>query len=294
MKVVSLATAGLLCALAGAVQAATPDVLVEGVNMPAWVTRGGRIEPLGVGARLKASDEITTAEGSRVLLRLADGSAVKLGENARFVVGAAAQKRDGANPLFQATLRVLAGAFRFTTAALAKVRSQRDVTIEFPTVTAGVRGTDLWGKAGADRDFVVLIEGKIGVKRGDEAEVAMNESRSLFDAPKGAPTPPLSQITPDLLDKYAAETEISAGSGAAQAGGRWKVTVAASESQSEALGAYDKLRGAGYAAAIAPLNRDGKTRFMVRIGNLASEKDALQLALRLKLRLGFEAASVSM
>lgn len=294
MKTSSLATATLLCALAGAVQAGSPDVLVEGVNMPAWVTRSGRMEPLGIGARLKASDEITTAEGSRVLLRLADGSAVKLGENARFVVGSTAQKRNGANPLFQATLKVLAGAFRFTTSALAKVRSERDISIQFPTVTAGVRGTDLWGKADTDRDFVVLIEGKIGVRRGDDAEVAMSEPRSLYDAPKGAPTPPLTQITPELLDKYAAETEISAGSGAAQAGGRWKVTVSASESQAEALGAYDKLRGAGYAAAIAPLNRDGKTRFVVRVANLASEKDALQLALRLKLRLGFEAASVSM
>ena len=294
MKIASLAIALLLCCLAGTLHAATPDVLVEGVNMPAWVSRDGRLAPLAIGATLKASDEITTAEGSRVLLRLADGSAVKLGENARFVVGAAAQTRNGGNPLFQATLRVITGAFRFTTSALAKVRGQRDVTVRFPTVTAGVRGTDLWGKAAAERDFVVLIEGRIGVRRGDEDEVSMSEARSLYDAPKGAPTPPLTRISPDLLAKYAAETEISAGSGAAQSGGRWKVTVAASESQSEALGAYDKLRTAGYAAAIAPLSRDGKTRFVVRIANLASERDALQLALRLKLRLGFEAASVSM
>lgn len=272
---------------------AAPDVLVEGVNMPAWVTRGGSKQPLGAGDTLQAADEITTATGSRVLLRLGDGSAVKLGENARFVVAAAAPAPENRS-LFHATLQVLTGAFRFTTSAVAKVRTQREVTIQLPTVTVGIRGTDLWGKAQADREFVVLIEGHIAVKRGDGAEVDMTEPLSVFDAPKDMPTPPLGQATLDVLGKYAAETEIARGTGAVRAGGRWKVTVGAFSNQEDALGTYDRLRSAGYPAVIRPVTSDTGTIYRVRILGLPSRAEALALARRLKAELEIAEPSVSM
>ncbi|MGH8640405.1 MAG: hypothetical protein ACRET6_01775, partial [Burkholderiales bacterium] len=55
---------------------------VEGVVSPAWVERGGARLPLAVGMRLNDKDRVVTGAGSRLLLRLAEGSAVKLGENA--------------------------------------------------------------------------------------------------------------------------------------------------------------------------------------------------------------------
>lgn len=284
---VTLAAAATGNALAAA------DVLVEGVNMPAWVTRAGLKQPLGAGATLQPADEITTAAGSRVLLRLGDGSAVKLGENARFVVAAAAPAPENRN-LFRATLQVVAGAFRFTTSALAKARSQRDVTIQLPTVTAGIRGTDLWGKAEADREFIVLIEGSIAVKRGSEAEVAMSEPLSVFNAPKDAPTPPLGTVSMPDLGKYAAETEIASGTGAARAGGKWKLTVGTFTNQEDALGSYDRLRVAGYPAVIRPSASDTGTTYRVRILNLPSRAEALALGKRLKAELDLGETSVSM
>jgi hypothetical protein len=285
--VVALAVTGVTNALAA------PDVLVEGVNMPAWVTRGGLKQPLGAGDALQPADEITTAAGSRVLLRLGDGSAVKLGENARFVVAAAAPAQEDRS-LFRATLQVLTGAFRFTTSALAKTRYKRDVTIRLPTVTAGIRGTDLWGKAQADREFIVLIEGHIAVKRGDTSEVDMTEPLSVFDAPKDAPTPPLGKATLDVLGKYAAETEIANGTGAARAGGKWKVTVGSFSNQEDALGTYDRLRVAGYPAVIRPASSDTGTIYRVRILGLPSRAEALALARRLTAELEIAEPSVSM
>lgn len=280
--------------LSGAASAiAAPDVMVEGVNMPAWVTRGGSKQPLGAGESLQPADEITTAAGSRVLLRLGDGSAVKLGENARFVVAAAAPAQEN-RTLFRATLQVLTGAFRFTTSALAKARFQRDVTIQLPTVTAGIRGTDLWGKAQAGREFIVLIEGHIAVRRGDASEVDMTEPLSVFDAPKDAPTPPLGKATLDLLGKYAAETEIANGMGAARAGGKWKVTAGSFINQEDALGTYDRLRVAGYPAVIRPVSSDAGTIYRVRILGLPSRAEALALSRRLKTEQEIAEPSVSM
>jgi hypothetical protein len=93
-----------------------------------------------------------------------EGSTVKLGEKAKFQI-----ERVEDRGIFKATLNVLTGAFRFTTDALKKAR-QRDVSIKAKNVTAGVRGTDLWGKSDDDRD-----------------SCASSRARSP-SAPKGHPT----------------------------------------------------------------------------------------------------------
>src|SRR5690349_10434141 len=73
-----------LAHVAGTAFAAGADAEVQALQMPAWLTRGGKRVPLEIGAPLRTGDTITTGIGSRVVLRLAEGSTVKLGENARF------------------------------------------------------------------------------------------------------------------------------------------------------------------------------------------------------------------
>ena len=96
--------------------------------------------PLTPGTALQAHDRLRTGANARVQLRLSEGSAVKLGENAQFVIERAEDRG-----IFRAALSVIAGAFRFTTAA-GKGRT-RDVSIKVKNVTVGIRGTDLWGKS---------------------------------------------------------------------------------------------------------------------------------------------------
>jgi hypothetical protein len=288
----NLRTLLLFFVLSGPVVAsAAPSAVVEGIGLPAWVVTDGLREPLTAGRALAAGEMVITGRGSRALLRLDDGSAVKLGEDTRFVVSSA-RTVEGGSPLFQATLRVLTGAFRFTTSALAKTRMQREVSIQVGAVTAGIRGTDLWGRSDADRDFVVLIEGKIGIRRDGEGEVLLDALRSLFSAPKGAPTPPIGNVTPAELAGYAAQTEIAAGSGAVVAGGIWKVTVLESGEQAVALAAYDQLRDAGYPAIIDPRGRGDAAVYRVGITGLATRADAATLAARLKTTHRFEAAKI--
>src|SRR5262245_11123308 len=67
-----------------AVPALAGTFTVEGLASPAWVERAGTGErlPLQVGMALDNKDRVQTGRGSRALLRMADGSAVKLGEDA--------------------------------------------------------------------------------------------------------------------------------------------------------------------------------------------------------------------
>ena len=277
----------------GATQAlSAPAAVVEGVQMPAWLERAGagatRRVPLAPGMELRSGDEVRTGAGSRLYIKLAEGSLVKLGENASLRILDIAPERDG---LFKAALNVLQGAFRFTTDLLARER-RREVSIRVATVTAGIRGTDLWGKSTGERQIVCLIEGKIDVGAEGEAPVTMDQARQFYQRDKGQ-TQPVGFVDPVQLAQWARETEIAEGQGAARSGGKWRVTLARVESQAEALAVYDTLRAAGFAAEIFPTKAGEKREYVVRISRLASKADAEALAAQLRGTAGVQEPKVS-
>jgi len=270
---------------------AAPEALVEGVQMPAWVERGKETIPLAPGMALRDRDRVRTGDNARVLLRMAEGSAVKLGEQGSLLLDDLRMKRK--ENLFAASMNVAAGAFRFTTSALNSFRGRRAVEVKIATVTAGIRGTDLWGKAAADRDIVCLIEGAIEVVRGAEAPFTMDQPRSFYIAPKGKPALPVAPVTKEQLDQWSTETEIQAERGAARRGGRWKVVLASVDTQQEALKIYDALRAAGYAAQIRPQDAAGKRTYDVRLSQLPSKAEAQALADSLRGKMGVTEPKVS-
>ena len=294
MKVRTIVSA-LALALASMCALAAPGAVVEGVQMPAWVERGGVRQPLAAGMELRESDKITTGQNSRLLLRLAEGSQVKLGENAQLSLDRLSQRQDNRQTLLQAALDVARGAFRFTTDVKAKLISRREVDIRVSTVTAGIRGTDLWGKSGSDRDIVCLIEGRISVQREAEQPVAMDQALQFYIAPKAqgradpAQRAQLAAVDQNQLMQWAAETEIAAGQGAARLGGKWKVVAISSPDQAGALAVYDKLRAEGYAAEIRPRGAGDQRAYDVRIGGLPSKAEAESLGARLEAVTGAKA-----
>jgi hypothetical protein len=286
-RVLQAILAGSL-ALAAAVSQAAPAASVEGVMMPAWVEGAGQRTPLAPGMALRAGDEIRTGPGSRVYVKLAEGSLVKLGENAALRIVQAAPERRG---VFKAAMNVLEGAFRFTTAALtAKRRREIDFTIR--TVTAGVRGTDLWGKSLAERQIVCLIEGRVEVAAPGEAPIKMDQPLQFYVREKGA-AQPLSFVSPEQLKTWAAETEIEPGRGAARRGGKWQVTLAVAETREAARPVYDGLREAGYAAQMRSTRSGERREHRVRIAGLPTRADADALAARLRGQFGITETRVS-
>jgi len=268
---------------------AAPPAVVEAVQMPAWVERGGSRVPLAPGMALAPEDDLRTGANARLLVKLAEGSSVKLGENAQLRIAQAQLRKDN---VFASTMNLLAGAFRFTTDALAKAR-RREVSISVATVTAGIRGTDLWGKAAADRDIVCLIEGRIEVARAGDPPLTMDQPLSFFVAPRGQPPLPVQPVKPEQLQQWATETEIAAGAGAARRGGRWKVVLASGESENEVLRVYQDVRAAGYAAELAPKRVDGRRAYDVRIAQLPSRAEAEALAASLAGKHGVSAPRVT-
>ncbi len=293
MKINAFLTALLMLAAGGAGAAARPDMVVEGVQMPAWVERASGVrDPLATGAALHSKDRIVTGPGARALLRLADGSLVKLGENGVLALDDLGQRKIKLKDVVTASLDVVSGAFRFTTQALSRFRGERDVKVRIATITAGIRGTDLWGKADKARDIVCLIEGNISVVR-DQQAFTMDQPMSFYIAPRNEPAQPVAPVSKEQLDLWSAETEIAPGAGAARKGGAWRVYLLDANNQDDALKAYDRLRNAGYAAEIRPVTSEAGTNYRLRISHLASKQEAAVLAGKLKGRLGIAEPKVS-
>lgn len=254
-----------------------PLAVVEIVQMPAWVERGGASTPLTPGMELRDRDELQTGANSRLLLRMADGSAVKLGERGSLGLDAMRLRKDS---VFEAALKVAQGAFRFTTEAARKFRGKREVNITIATVTAGIRGTDLWGKSAPDRQIVCLIEGRIEVTPPGESPIAMEQSLSFYVRDKGQ-SQPIAPVPIEQLKAWAAETEPQPGEGVTRRGGRWR-TTAASLAYGPAQALYDDLRRAGYPAEIIPARVKDKRVYSVRLSNFETRQDAEFVAGRLK------------
>jgi hypothetical protein len=277
---------GVFLVLAAApVYAASGSVLtVESVLSPAWVERAnGRREPLAAGMALANKDKVHTGDGGRALLRLDEGSAVKLGESATLAVDDLARKEGAAGRIVAASLDVLLGAFRFTTGLLSKSDSQRDVRVKVNAITAGIRGTDVWGKSAGDRDIVCLLEGRITVAHG-AAQFAMQEPNSFYIAPRSGAAQPPSPVSPAQVKEWSDETEIFARTGAVRAGGAFAVVVGSGDERT-AVALRDKLRDSGFPAISAGTGEASE----VRIEALGDSDEAAALAERLR-RMGFAQA----
>lgn len=269
-----------------AVNPPVSQATIETVQMPAWLERNGRTQPLAVGMEVQNGDRIRTGNQARAYLRLAEGSTVKLGENASLGFYSRSLKPER---IFKGALDVLKGAFRFTTNALQRARSQRDLAIRVGTATAGIRGTDVWGKSNAERDLILLIEGRIEIKHAGST-LELDQPQVYFSAPRNAPAQ-LRQVAPDDLRQWARETEILPGDGAIQRGGKWRVLLARVGSQREALAVYDTVRQAGYAAQVKVRAAQGGKlwEYAVVLTQLGSQQEAEVVTQKIKTQLGIEA-----
>ena len=250
--------------------------VVEGVQMPAWVERDGKRLPLLPGMELRAGDQIVSGAGSRIVVKLSEGSLVKLGENGQLRFTEISMTREA----FKAALGVLEGAFRFTTNVAAKER-KREVRIRAGQVTAGIRGTDVWGRARAANEMVCLIEGEVEVGAEGEQPMTMNQPMQFYRRVDGK-TMPVGMVDKDQLARWSSEVDLQRGKGLAQRGGRYSVVLASYDDQNGALALSDELQAAGYPAEIRPVKSSDKLTYFVRIRQLASRAEAQALADQLR------------
>jgi hypothetical protein len=261
---------------------AAPRASVEAVQLSASVERGKQVVPLGPGMELRDGDRVNTGERARLVLKLADGSTMKIGEKGSLFVDRMLVRDDG---VFEAALFVAEGAFRFTTAALDRFAGKRQVSVAVNNVTAGIRGTDLWGKSTSDNQIVCLIRGNVEVAPPGETPFTMDQPLSFY-ALEGTTSRAVATVPADRFAEWAAETEEAPGQGVAGRDGKWKVTVASVRRSGEALDVYNQLRRAGYPAEIVPAKAGDARVYGVRISNFESERDAKAVVEALKAQSG--------
>jgi cell division septation protein DedD len=87
--------------------------------------------------------------------------------------------------------------------------------------------------------------------------------------------------------------ETSATGATLRKGGKWRVYLAESDDQYDALKIYDKLRDAGYAAEVRPVARDAGTTYRVRISNFATQAEAAAIGGKLNGKMGVTEPKVS-
>lgn len=289
-----LLAAGLLACSFAASAAARDEAayaIVDSVQMPAWLERHGVRQALKPGTGLRSRDRVLTGSEARVVIALAEGSAVKLGENTQLEINALGRRE---NRVFTAALDVQNGSLRFTSGVFSARREQRAVNVRIATITAGIRGTDLWGRADGERDLLCLLEGRISVFHAQDEPREMSEAASVYAALKGAAPDPLLPAGPDQLGAWMAQTEVQSGSGYTRRGGVWKVELATVDGEAGALALYDRARADGYAVRIKPQRgEDGGYRYSIRVGQLPSQAEAVALAGKLRASLDLAAPRVT-
>ena len=283
MKIINLLTIFILVLSGTSISRAAPAGVVEGLQMPAWLERGSVKQPIKPGMRLQSGDRVFTGQNAKLLLRLEEGSHVKMGQNARINMDKLSPPKEESG-LFSGLMNVVKGAFRFTTTSIG-IKRKRAVDIKIGTFTAGIRGTDIWGRSTNEKDLVCLIEGNISVESEGQS-FTMSDPLTFYVKPKDAPADPVGPVDEEQLKKWAMETELLDGDGVIRQQGNYFINLMSLTSRDLAEQNQARFHAAGFATDLQEASVDGTQWYRLRITNLFSKADATSLATAMQEQFG--------
>ncbi|MBF0285621.1 MAG: cadherin domain-containing protein [Magnetococcales bacterium] len=115
---------------------------VSQVRGTAWSEFGGARRQLATGDAVYGGDRIVTGRRARLILRMADGAVIALGEETELFLQHYIVTDDQEEP--RGILELARGFLRTASGQLAKMR-QDAFQVATPVATLGVRGTEYWG-----------------------------------------------------------------------------------------------------------------------------------------------------
>jgi hypothetical protein len=249
---------------------------VDGLQMPAWVERGGERLPVRAGMELVEADVVETGKGGRLIIQLADGSFVKLGEEARLALLSLSEEK-GPQGALTGLLNVMKGAFRYTAGTLGRML-RRDIQVNIASTTLGIRGTDVWGRSQNGDATVCLIEGQITLNHPARGEFIMDQPLSFFVAPRDGEPQPVGPVDPEKLRQWSAETELDLGHGVILPGGGWIVQLGSHTSEVTARKIEKRLLDAGVPVEFTTVQLKDRTFHRLRVSNFDTQQDAKNFA----------------
>ena len=282
----------LALTLSSAALLAEGVVKVNAINYPAWIVRNHQAMALIPGYQLRADDLIRTGKKGRVVLQLVDGSAIKLGESARFLIGSADVTAKEDQSFLEASFQVLRGAFRYTSSIFGRSFAGHRLNVKIGVITAGIRGTDIWGRSSLDQDLVALIEGAITVEIDGEPTVKLEQALNYYVKPRDEAPLPVAQIDPDQLQRWANETELDAALGIAAKSGEWSVVLLSLTDRKKADRELKLFHEKGFAVKRISVIRSGKTLHRLLLPGFVSIEDAVNARTQVSESLGVNDAWV--
>lgn len=254
--------AGLAACAWAAAAAAAPRV--EALQMPAWLERGGKAEPLAAGAELRSGDRLRTGAGGRVAVT-DPGTAVLL-------VGAETELQlwlpdrepvPGVDRRYALLADVKRGAVRFSAPA-ARAGSSGGLLVQTRGLSAGLAGGDAALRAAPAA--ACLVNGQLLVQQ-DTRVMTLDEAGECVGGGGG---------------EWIGAVDLVAGGGTVGGGGeRWTVNVASPQSRAEADALAAGLRRDGYGVEVLPVLVKGRQHYRVRIASVAGRAEAAALAQRI-------------
>jgi FecR protein/SPOR domain len=274
-RLVAVIAAGILIPAvlpAPASAAEVPSVMA--LQSPAWVQRDGYNQALRSDFVLRQDDVIRTGATGKVYLRMPDWSVVKLGSDAELRIEGLSVSEDAQGDIFDGVLRVLKGAFRFTTQAVGRATTRRNVRVHIGTATAGIRGTDIWGSSNSERDLICLLEGEIAVRAEGYSPQVMDQPLQFFVVPTGQAPLPVSFVPVErVVNEWAPQTDLTPGV-PTMTDGPWAVVLASYMNEATSVELTQSMGMIGYPARIAEVEVDGLTYYRVVVAGFADREQA--------------------
>lgn len=178
-----VATMVLALALAGAASAEPIGAVEDAVNQAFRAPPGAAKMEARKADPIVQDEAVSTGAESALELRFADGTVFTLGQNAQAVIDTfvytPAEK--------QSAVTLVQGAFRYVSGSMPK----QNVQITTPTVTIGIRGTDLKIGVGPDGTTRIIVVSGLGLvtPRGGGAPVEIPAGNEITIGPDGSLSP---------------------------------------------------------------------------------------------------------
>lgn len=157
---------------------------VARVQGTAMASSGGLSRRLAADSAVFVGDVIATGEGSRLLIRLGEGTTITLGDRSSITIEQPETEQLGG------LVDVLRGVFVATTRAIADL-GRNSLTVKTPGAVLGVRGTTVWGEQGAGRLGVSMLAGKQVVVTTAYGTVVLDQVNDGTDVIAGEPPTPV-------------------------------------------------------------------------------------------------------